>query len=145
MRLLLIGDSSLALHAVATLLRDENGAEVRAAVQVTEVEAAISRWQPEIVIAEISDAAVSEDALRAMQPILGAIPLLVIAPQEVSQVLAALRSGAHGFVGRDTSVGELLASIATVLAGEWALPQRFVGGLAEAYVRLSRQAPSPQL
>jgi two-component system nitrate/nitrite response regulator NarL len=137
MRLLLVGEHVLLLQGLTKLLHDQTGAELRATASQSEAEEAVQVWRPDVVIVETSNVAAASDRLAGLRRAGGEPPLLVIAPGEREQFLAALRSGVRGFVGRDATAEQLLGCIDAVRRGEWGLPRALLGDLAGAYVALA--------
>lgn len=143
MRLLLVGDHVLLLQGLAQLLQDQPGAQVRTAVPPETAAAALRDWRPDLVLTETADVLAAAERLAHLCRLADAIPLVVIAPSEPAQFLAALRAGARGFVGRDVPADRLYGCLAAVQRGEWGLPRALLGALVEAYVDLSADAQPP--
>lgn len=137
MRLLLFGEHVLLLQALKTLIEDQIGAEVRVAARLTEVEAAVLDQPPDVLLIETSDVPASAALLRQLRGASGDLPLLIIAPDAADQLLAALRLGARGFVGRNDTAGHLATAVEALQRGEWSVPPGLIGALAEAYLTLA--------
>lgn len=144
-RLLLVGDHVLLLEGLAKLLHDRTGADVNTSSNWQEISHTIQRLRPAIIIAETSNVPAVAEHLVRIERTGGQPPLLVIAPGDREQFLAALRAGARGFVGRDATAAQLLGCIAAVQRGEWGLPRVLVGDLAEAYRELFAAGVPPPL
>lgn len=136
MRILLIGDHALLLQGLARLLADEAAADVRTTRRIDEAADWVSAWKPDIAILETSDVTGAGPTLIRLRDAAPALPLLVIAPNEREQFLAALRAGVRGFIGRQMSVEELLGTINAVRRGEWGIPRALAGELAVEYLAL---------
>ena len=63
--------------------------------------------------------------------------LLVIAPADRRQFLAALRAGARGFIGRQAGARELVGCVDAVRRGEWGLPRSLIGDLVDEHLMLT--------
>jgi DNA-binding NarL/FixJ family response regulator len=143
MRLLLVGEHVLLLQGLAKLLHDQTGAEIRATVRRDEAEDALRHWRPDVVVAETSDMSAAGNLIEHLHTTADGLPLVVIAPGDRAQFLAALRAGARGFVGRDASAEQLLGCIDAVCRGEWGLPRGVIGYLVEEYLALSAAQRPP--
>lgn len=137
MRLLVVGEHVLLLQGLVQLLHEHTGAEVRSTVRPHEAEAALRQWRPSVVIVEASDVPAATGLLGQLAGAAAGVPLLVIAPGEREQFLAALRGGARGFVGRDATAEQLLECIDLLQRGDWGVPRPLIGELVQAYLALS--------
>ncbi len=100
-------------------------------------------WVPDVLLVETSDVRAIGPQLARLRAQVAPAPLLVIAPGDQEQFLAALRAGARGFVPRDARAGNLMRCVAAVRRGEWGLPRSLLGGLVEAYLALAGGAARP--
>ena len=139
-RLLLVGEHVLLLQGLAKLLQDQTRAEIRLTVQHHEAEAAVRGWSPEVVILETSDVVTAGGLIARLRRAAETVPLLIIAPAERGQFLAALRAGARGFMGRQSGARELFGCIDAVARGEWGLPRMLLGDLVAEYLVLATAA-----
>jgi DNA-binding NarL/FixJ family response regulator len=120
-RLLLVDDDPLVRAGLSLMMGGAEDVEiVGEAADGTEVEAAVDRTRPDVVLMDIRMPAV--DGLTATERLRGRPD----APQVVvlttfhadEQVLRALRAGAAGFVLKDTPPAEILAAVRRVAAGD---------------------------
>jgi DNA-binding NarL/FixJ family response regulator len=96
------------------------------------------------VIFETASVPAAQERLEGLCRASGDAPVLVIAPAEREDFLAAVRAGARGFVGRDATADQLLGCIEALRRGEWGIPRAFAGVLAEEYVTLARAETEPR-
>ncbi|MFJ4206274.1 response regulator [Streptomyces sviceus] len=120
-RLLLVDDDPLVRAGLSLMMGGAEDIEiVGEAADGAEVEAAVDRARPDVVLMDIRMPAV--DGLTATERLRGRPD----APQVVvlttfhadEQVLRALRAGAAGFVLKDTPPAEILAAVRRVAAGD---------------------------
>ncbi|MBW8817808.1 MAG: response regulator transcription factor [Streptomyces sp.] len=120
-RVLLVDDDPLVRAGLSLMLGGAEDIEiVGEAADGTEVEAAVDRTRPDVVLMDIRMPSV--DGLTATERLRGRPE----APQVVvlttfhadEQVLRALRAGAAGFVLKDTPPAEILAAVRRVAAGD---------------------------
>jgi DNA-binding NarL/FixJ family response regulator len=137
MRLLLMGEHVLIMQGLVRLLEELPDVEIFPTIQQQAAEEAARGWGPEVLIAETPNVLAAAERLAGLRAAAPAIPLLVIAPSEREQFLAALRAGARGFVGRDATTEQLVGCIEAVRSGEWGLPRALLSVLAGAYVELA--------
>lgn len=140
-RLLLAGEHVLLLEGLKRLLEEQEAAEVRTALLDAAPELP-QDWAPDVLLVETSDVRGIGPQLARLRARVAPGPLLIIAPGEPEQFLAALRAGARGFVPRDARAGNLMRCVAAVRRGEWGLPRGLLGALVEAYLALAA-APTP--
>jgi DNA-binding NarL/FixJ family response regulator len=120
-RLLLVDDDPLVRAGLSLMLGGAEDIEiVGEAADGTEVEAAVDRTRPDVVLMDIRMPAV--DGLTATERLRGrpdAPQVLVLTTFHADeQVLRALRAGAAGFVLKDTPPAEILAAVRRVAAGD---------------------------
>ncbi len=145
-RLLLAGEHVLLLEGLKRLLEEQEAAEVRTLLLEAAPELP-QDWVPDVLLVETSDVRGIGPQLARLRAHVAPAPLLIIAPGEPEQFLAALRAGARGFVPRDARAGNLMRCVAAVRRGEWGLPRGLLGALVDAYLALAA-APAltdPQL
>ncbi|MET9785135.1 response regulator transcription factor [Streptomyces canus] len=120
-RVLLVDDDPLVRAGLSLMMGGAEDIEiVGEAADGTEVEAAVDRTRPDVVLMDIRMPSV--DGLTATERLRGRPD----APQVVvlttfhadEQVLRALRAGAAGFVLKDTPPAEILAAVRRVAAGD---------------------------
>jgi two-component system NarL family response regulator len=137
MRLLLVGEHVLLLQGLATLLQGQYGAEIHTTVDSAEIDGALRRWSPDLVVAETSDVPGAGPLLVKLRQSVTSVPLVIIAPGDPAQFMASLSAGAKGFVGRDATAEQLFDCLASVERGEWSLPSSLVGHLVQEYLHLA--------
>jgi DNA-binding NarL/FixJ family response regulator len=140
-RLLLAGEHVLLLEGLKRLLEEQEAAEVRTLLLEAAPELP-QDWVPDVLLVETSDVRGIGPQLARLRAHVAPAPLLIIAPGEPEQFLAALRAGARGFVPRDARAGNLMRCVAAVRRGEWGLPRGLLGALVDAYLALAA-APAP--
>ncbi|MFJ9008007.1 response regulator [Streptomyces canus] len=120
-RVLLVDDDPLVRAGLSLMMGGAEDIEiVGEAADGTEVEAAVDRTRPDVVLMDIRMPSV--DGLTATERLRGRPD----APQVVvlttfhadEQVLRALRAGAAGFVLKDTPPAEILAAVRRIAAGD---------------------------
>ncbi|WP_326662444.1 response regulator transcription factor [Streptomyces canus] len=133
-RVLLVDDDPLVRAGLSLMMGGAEDIEiVGEAADGTEVEAAVDRTRPDVVLMDIRMPSV--DGLAATERLRGRPD----APQVVvlttfhadEQVLRALRAGAAGFVLKDTPPAEILAAVRRVAAGDPVLSPRVTRQLME--------------
>lgn len=144
MRLLLAGEHVLFLQGLAKLLQDHTGAHVHVLTLSEHLDDAVRETQPDVVVAETSNVPAVGGVLARL-PLSDGLRLLIIAPGEPEQFLAALRAGARGFVVRDATADQLLVCLDAVLRGEWGLPRSLLGPLVQEYLMLVHADHRPPL
>ena len=119
LRLLLVGDPSVARDGLTALLKSERGIEVIAAIaRDTQAVSTIVVARPDVIITEFSAATGAQLvlALRARWP---QARILVLSPPCEGHVIeAALRAGVDGYLRSSDSSSELLAALRTIIKGE---------------------------
>ncbi|MET7691744.1 response regulator transcription factor [Streptomyces sp. NPDC005483] len=120
-RLLLVDDDPLVRAGLSLMMGGAEDIEiVGEAADGTEVEAAVDRTRPDVVLMDIRMPAV--DGLTATERLRGrpdAPEVVVLTTFHADeQVLRALRAGAAGFVLKDTPPAEILAAVRRVAAGD---------------------------
>jgi DNA-binding NarL/FixJ family response regulator len=120
-RLLLVDDDPLVRAGLSLMMGGAEDIEiVGEAADGTEVEAAVDRTRPDVVLMDIRMPSV--DGLTATERLRGrpdAPQVLVLTTFHADeQVLRALRAGAAGFVLKDTPPAEIVAAVRRVAAGD---------------------------
>jgi len=102
---------------------------------------AVLRERPDICLLDIS---MPGGGIEAAELLARAAPATAVVMLTVSQspndLLAALRSGAKGYLPKDTSPDRLPAALCGVLKGEAALPRNLVGRVLHEF----RHIPAPE-
>ncbi|WP_307535127.1 response regulator transcription factor [Streptomyces sp. V3I8] len=120
-RLLLVDDDPLVRAGLSLMLGGADDLEiVGEAADGSEVEAAVDRTRPDVVLMDIRmptvDGLTATERLRAREDAPEVIVLTTFHADE--QVLRALRAGAAGFVLKDTPPAEILDAVRRVAAGD---------------------------
>ena len=120
-RLLLVDDDPLVRAGLSLMLGGAEDVEiVGEAADGTEVEAAVDRTRPDVVLMDIRmpavDGLTATERLRTRPDAPEVVVLTTFHADE--QVLRALRAGAAGFVLKDTPPAEILAAVRRVAAGD---------------------------
>ncbi len=138
-RVLLADDQSLIRAGFAALIGSTTDLRVVAeAGNGREAVAAAREHRPDVVLMDIRMPEL--DGLEATRQItsdhaLDGVRILVLTTFEADDhVLAALRAGASGFMGKDVGPTQLLDGIRTIAAGEALLSPRATGGLIARYL-----------
>jgi DNA-binding NarL/FixJ family response regulator len=126
-RLVIVDDHELVRKGIRTLLSLERGLRiVGEAETVAEAVAQVERLHPHVVLLDVKlpDASVTE-ACRRLLSVSSQIRILVLTSYaEDATVIAAVRSGAHGYALKDVRAEELLRAIRTVAQGRGYLDPR---------------------
>ena len=138
LRVVIVDDQSLVRAGFRMILESEDGIEVVAeASDGEEAVRAARRARPDVVLMDIRMPGL--DGLEATRRILGdgatcrVIMLTTFDPDEY--VYAALRAGASGFLLKDVSPEQLIASVRMVAAGDALLAPSITRRLIERFVR----------
>lgn len=136
----LLADDHFPVRASVRCTLEEEGFDVCAetADAASAVEAAL-RGRPDICLMEVK---LPGDGLAAAAEIREHVPdaavVMLTASSEDSDLFAALRAGASGYLQKDIDPERLALALRGVLQGEAALPPRLVARLIEDYRRLAR-------
>lgn len=135
-RVLLADDQSMVRAGFRLILESEDGiAVVGEAADGIEAVAACRRLRPDVVLMDVrmpGTDGISATSLITADPELADVKVLVLTTFEADDhVLAALRAGASGFLGKGVEPVELLDAIRVVARGEALLSPRATKGLIE--------------
>ncbi len=122
-RVLIADDQPLIRSAVASLLRHESDIEVVGeAPDGAEAVAIARRERPDVVVMDLRmpgiDGIAATRLLRAETELGGSRVLVLTTFEDEENVLAALRAGASGFLGKGVDPEEIVRAVRTVHAGE---------------------------
>jgi DNA-binding NarL/FixJ family response regulator len=139
-RVLVVDDQPLIRQAVSGILNQAEGIDVvgEAATGVAAI-AQTSLLQPDVVLMDIRMPELNGiDATASIRsdPALTATRVLILTTfEEDEYVLAALRAGASGFIGKGAEPDEIARAVRAVHAGESLLSPLATKALIEKYVR----------
>jgi len=145
-RVLVVDDQPLIRQAVSGILNQAEGIEVvgEAATGVAAI-AQAALLQPDIVLMDIRMPELNGiDATAAIcsDPALTQTRVLILTTfEEDEYVLAALRAGASGFIGKGAEPDEIARAVRAVHAGESLLSPLATKALIEKYVRAPGSPP----
>lgn len=98
------------------------------------------RLQPDVVLMEVE--LPEMDGVAVTRSILASRPetriAMLASSHAASDVMNAIKAGAHGYITKDVSVGTLLDSIRRVAEGEAVIPPSFASRLLQEYAALAR-------
>lgn len=98
------------------------------------------RIQPDLVLMEVNMPEM--DGVSATRNILAARPetrvAMLTSSHSDSDVMNAIKAGAHGYITKDVSVGALVDSIRRVAEGEAVIPPSFASRLLQEFAALAR-------
>jgi len=154
-RIVLIDDHEMVREGLRTFLgREEDMAIVGEAGTADEALELVERLRPRLVLLDLQlpDAS-GMDMCRKLQSLVPKLRILVLTGySEDATVIAALRSGAHGYVLKDVRMDELLLAVRTVAGGRgyldprvtqkmlnWVKSSSHPGAFSQGFARLSRQ------
>lgn len=136
---LVVDDQSLIRQAVADILSHANGIEVVGeAVDGHEAVAAAARLRPDVIVMDIRmprlDGIAATAAICA-DPDLAATRVLILTTfEEDEYIVAGLRAGASGFIGKGSEPDEIIHAVLAVSAGEALLSPAATRSLITKYV-----------
>ncbi|MBS1896975.1 MAG: response regulator transcription factor [Actinobacteria bacterium] len=122
-RVLIADDQPLIRSAVAGLLRHEEDIEVVGEAADGEEAVGLARTaRPDVVVMDLrmpgTDGIAATGLLRADPGLEGTRVLVLTTFEDEENVLAALRAGASGFLGKGVDPAEIVRAVRTVHAGE---------------------------
>jgi len=140
MRLLLVGDIMVVWEAMEAAIAVRKLAWTSESVgSAAAIAAALERKKPDVIVMQArlpeGSAAQVIDEVRRLQE---EARVVVIGMDDASEdvFLAALETGARGFVDRTASMDEFLACIQRVAEGQMYIPQRLAARLVQEYREL---------
>ena len=150
-RVLLVDDQALLRSGLRALLDAEAGISVVGeAADGAEAQRLATELEPDVVLMDIRMPGV--DGLAATKAITGDphlanVRIVILTTFELDEyILEALRSGASGFLVKDTEPAELVRAVRTAAAGDSLLSPRATRSLIEEYAsRAKPAAVSPAL
>lgn len=150
-RVLLVDDQALVRAGLRALLDSEAGIEVVAeAGDGAEAVSAVAEHRPDVVLMDIRmpgmDGLEATKAISA-DPRYDAVRIVILTTFDLDEyVFEGLRSGASGFLVKDTEPADLLRAVRAVAAGDALLSPRATRRLVEEYATRAKPAErSPSL
>lgn len=144
-RVLLVDDQALIRQAISVMLDLADGIEVVA--QATDGREALDlarRLRPDVVLMDIRMPDLDGIAATAeicSDPDLAATRVLILTTFENdANVVAALRAGASGFIGKGSEPGDLVRAVRAVAAGDSLLSPEATRGLIARVLRLAEDS-----
>ena len=137
-RVLVVDDQPLVRQAVSDILADGGIEVVGEAANGREAVSAVSRWMPDVVVMDIRMPEL--DGIAATSQIMSAplttTPRVLILTtfEEDDYVVAALRAGASGFIGKGAEPEDIVGAVRVVHRGEALLSSAATRSLIERSV-----------
>jgi DNA-binding NarL/FixJ family response regulator len=144
-RVLLVDDQGLVRAGLRALLDSEDGIEVVAeAGDGAEAVRAVAEHRPDVVLMDIRmpgmDGLEATKAITA-DPRYDAVRIVILTTFDLDEyVFEGLRSGASGFLVKDTDPADLLRAVQAVAAGDALLSPRATRRLVEEYATRAKPA-----
>lgn len=137
-KLIVVDDHTIVRQGLVSML-EETG-ECRVVAQAADGAEALElalKTKPDIVVTDLSMPRLSglEVVKRVREKLPGAKTLVLTVHEEDEYILPIIRAGASGFLNKDTSVGELMAAIKAIHAGQAYFGPRATKALAEQQQR----------
>lgn len=147
-RVLVVDDQMLIRRAVADILGPSEGIDVVGeAANGLEALAQTAVLSPDVVVMDIRmpelDGIRATAAIRADPALAGVRILILTTFEEDEYVVAALRAGASGFIGKGAEPEEIGHAVRAVHAGESLLSPVATKSLIERYLQVADDAPDP--
>lgn len=137
-RVLVVDDQPLVRQAVSDILADGGIEVVGEAANGPEAVSAVSRWMPDVVVMDIRMPELDGIAATAqiMSAPLTTTPRVLILTtfEEDDYVVAALRAGASGFIGKGAEPEDIVGAVRVVHRGEALLSSAATRSLIERSV-----------
>jgi len=144
-KILLADDHDLFREGLASLISSQPDLEVAGqAVDGLEAYALARQLRPDLIVMDIQmpvcDGLEATRLIRADRP--EARILMLTVHDEEAKLFEAIKSGASGYVLKNTSSADFLADVRSALAGEAPLPPKLALSLLEEFARLMNQPAS---
>ena len=137
-RLLIVDDHAVVRQGIITLLEDEEDILiVGEASDGDEVEDAINKWKPNVVLLDLTMPRMSGiDVIRAISPQYPEVKMLVFSMHNnPDYILAAVHNGAAGYLQKDTGRAEILKAVRSVAKGELYYPPNVSSVIIQSMVK----------
>ena len=124
-RILIVDDHSVVRQGIITLLEDEDDIDiVGEASDGDEVLESVFRLKPDVVLLDLTMPRMSGlDAIKLLVPAFPDVKILVFSMHNnPDYILSAVKSGAAGYLQKDTGRDEILKAVRSVAAGELYYP-----------------------
>lgn len=101
--------------------------------------------QPDLIVMDINMPICDGlEATRLIRQTLPTVRIVILTVHDQDEKLfAAIKSGANGYLLKNTSTVEFLRGVYGALSGEATLPPKMAAGLLEEYMRLANQKETP--
>lgn len=139
-RLLIVDDHAVVRQGIITLLEDEEDILiVGEASDGDEVEDAINKWKPNVVLLDLTMPKMSGiDVIRTISPQYPDVKMLVFSMHNnPDYILAAVHNGAAGYLQKDTGRAEILKAVRSVAKGELYYPPNVSSVIIQSMVKHS--------
>jgi two-component system, NarL family, nitrate/nitrite response regulator NarL len=139
-RIFIVADIRLYREGLARCL-GENYDVVGAASDGRDAVQGVSELRPELVLLDMAmlESAGTVRAIGELAPEVRVVALAV--PETEGHVLACAEAGISGYVPREASLGDLVATIDSIASGEVVCSPRIVAGLFRRVARLAAERP----
>ncbi|TXH03884.1 MAG: response regulator transcription factor [Nevskiaceae bacterium] len=137
-RLVVVDDHTIVRQGLVSMLEQTGECQVVAqAADGAEALDLVHKHRPEIVVTDLSMPRLSGlELVRRVREQLPSVKTLVLTVHEEDEyILPIIRAGASGFLNKDTSVGDLMAAIKTIHAGQAYFGPRAAKALADQHQR----------
>ena len=124
MDIIFISHVRLLRDALVATLQDSNGNQARGACSRETVEAALAAFAPSMVIVDAAHPDGTALVARVRANVPKASVLVLTTHEEDEEFLAWADLGISGYLGPDTSAGDLMSAVRRIEAGEVACPRR---------------------
>lgn len=151
-KVLLVDDQMLVREGIKSLLQlSDKVTVVGEASDGSEVNAAVTNYQPEVILMDLSMPVMNGiDALKALNDMACTIPVIILTTFDDHQfILQALSAGAKGYLLKDVSLETLIEGIETVHQGKKlvqpAITERLLKGLNEVDNKDKKPFAAPEI
>lgn len=145
MRILVVDDHNLFREGLAAIIQREADIEVVGMVgSVQEAVEAVTALKPDIILMDfgLPDGTGAEAARKIIQDQPNCKIIFLTMSDKDEDLLAAIRSGAVGYLMKNMAPSKLVAALRSVMKGESALSRAMTLRLMQAYSRTKESEPS---
>jgi DNA-binding NarL/FixJ family response regulator len=147
-RILIVDDHSVVRQGIITLLEDEDDILiVGEASDGDEVLESVSSLKPDVVLLDLTMPRMSGlDAIKLLLPAFPAVKILVFSMHNnPDYILSAVKSGAAGYLQKDTGRDEILKAVRSVAAGELYYPPNASSVIIRNLILPKKEEVSPEI